>query len=88
MKVNFGAVPLSAPWDGAVAIAYVNESPSGSFPVNVIETEVSSEVVTLWPFAMGRLLPGPTVVMEIDTVAGELVTCPSETVNVKLSLPE
>src|SRR3989442_74595 len=77
-------VPIEprVPFDGPETIANVSASPSGSEPVSVIDLAVSSDVETVWLFAVGA--PLPTL---IETVAAELFTVPSFTRNVKLSEP-
>ena len=79
-----GATPLSVPLLGCVTTANVSGSDSGSVPVSVIDTGVSSAVDTDCGVAVGASLPGFTV---METVAGALVSKPSLAVNVKLSAP-
>ena len=51
---------LSVPLEGKVDTIYVNESPSGSVPANVIDFSVCSIASTVWAVATGKLLHKPT----------------------------
>jgi len=79
-----GATPLNVPLAGCVTTVNVSGSESGSVPVSVIGSAVSSAVETDCAVAVGASLPGFTV-MEI--VAAALVSVASLAVNVKLSAP-
>ena len=79
-----GATPLSVPFAGCVTTVNVSGSDSGSVPLSVIGSAVSSAVDTDCAVAVGASLPGFTV-MEI--VAAALGSDASLAVNVKLSAP-
>ena len=70
------AVPLSVPFVGGSTTVYVSGTLSGSLPVSVIETAVSSGVLRGWSSAVGGSLAGMT---EIEAVAVLLSNSPSLT---------
>ena len=79
-----GAVPLNVPFAGCVTTSNVRGSDSGSVPLSVIGSAVSSAVDTDCAVAVGASLPGVTV---MEMVAAALVSVASLAVNVKLSAP-
>ncbi len=67
--MTFGAVPVSVPCAGAVAIANVIGSPSGSEPVRTIATGWSSATVMSWLSATGGRSAPTTWMVTVPAVS-------------------
>ena len=84
-EVRFGATPESTPFVGVATMLKVSGSPSGSEPVRVMVTAVSSAVMTDWRLATGGVflaegVPhtcvvawGWSVECEVDSVVKSIV---------------
>ena len=62
--MSSGSVPVNVPREGPLTTAKSKGSSSGSDPVRVIATDVSSAVVTAWSIATGAELTVTVIVKD------------------------